>query len=141
MSYQHNTTVDLWGKFMPVSQNIRHRKGRQWYSVEVYPDSFFSVFNPVQTFEKWAAVAVVKSAPTLPEEMEELIIDEGDYAVFTYRGSSGDAHHMYRYIYSEWIPQSDFDLDNRPHFALMGPEYKKEDPDSQEELWIPIRKK
>jgi AraC family transcriptional regulator len=141
MSSHHNTTADLWGKFRPVSQQIKQRKGPQWFSIEVYPDLFFSAFDPVRTFEKWAAVAVENSTQTIPEEMEELLIEEGDYAVFTYRGSSDDVHHMYRFIYSEWIPQSEFDLDNRPHFAIMGANYKKEDPDSQEELWIPIRKK
>jgi hypothetical protein len=30
-------------------------------------------------------------------------------------------------------------LNKRPHFAKMGEKYKNEDPDSEEELWIPIK--
>ena len=36
-------------------------------------------------------------------------------------------------------PKSKYELDKRPHFALMGEEYKNEDPDSEEELWFPIK--
>jgi AraC family transcriptional regulator len=32
-------------------------------------------------------------------------------------------------------------LDNKPHFEIMGDQYKNEDPDSEEELWIPIKKR
>jgi len=32
-------------------------------------------------------------------------------------------------------------LDDRPHFEVLGDKYKNADPDSEEEIWIPIRTK
>jgi AraC family transcriptional regulator len=44
-------------------------------------------------------------------------------------------------IFDTWLPDSDSLLDNKPHFEIMGDQYKNEDPDSEEELWIPIKKR
>jgi AraC family transcriptional regulator len=30
-------------------------------------------------------------------------------------------------------------LDQRPHVEVMGEKYKNNDPDSEEEIWIPIK--
>ena len=73
--------------------------------------------------------------------METLTLKGGLYAVFLYRGVASKGEEMYRYIFGTWLPGSDFLLDNRPHFAVMGDKYKKEDPASEEELWIPIKPK
>lgn len=140
ISIQQNTTQALWQRFVPLSKDIANRVGPQWYSVEVYPDSYFNTYDPVKTFEKWASVAVDEDDTPGPEGLEHLLIEEGLYAVFNYQGSSGDVHQLYRYIFSEWIPGSGFTIDLRPHFAIMGSGYKREDPDAQEEIWIPIRK-
>ena len=141
MSIKENTTPDLWGRFMQVSKDIRNKSGTEWYSVEIYPDSYFDTYDPAKTFEKWAAVAVEKSDSPRPSGLEELYIDEGLYAVFSYQGPASQVHLIYQYIFVDWIPASGFALDPRPHFALMGAGYKGEDPNSQEELWIPVRKK
>lgn len=140
MSLEENTTQDLWRRFRPVSAAIGNRSGPEWYSVEVYPDSFFNSFDPGKIFEKWAAVAVDKDASPSPGGLEQILIEEGLYAVFSYQGSASEAHRLFRHIYDEWIPSADFELDQRPHFAVMGAGYKGEDPNSQEEFWIPIRK-
>lgn len=140
MSIQENTTQALWRRFMPISKNIGDRLGGEWYSVEVYPDFYFDTYDPGKTFEKWAAVAVEKRVSPRPEGLEELLIEKGMYAVFSYQGPASQVHRLYQYIFVDWIPGSRFTLDPRPHFALMGAGYKAEDPDSQEELWIPVRK-
>lgn len=140
MNLIENKTHDLWSRFMPARHEIRNTKGSEFYSVEIYPDiNYFSAFNPGRTFEKWAAIAVKSHSEPLPEGMEKLTIDGGLYAVFTYRGRPSEAQGMYRYIYSEWVPESEYELDARPHFAVMGAGYKGEDPGSEEELWIPLR--
>ena len=38
-------------------------------------------------------------------------------------------------------PNSDYKPDDRPHFELLGAKYKNDDPDSEEEIWIPIKRK
>ncbi len=73
--------------------------------------------------------------------METLILPGGLYAVFLYKGPAGAGSKLYQYIFETWLANSEFLLDNRPHFALMGGKYKNEDPNSEEEIWIPIKPK
>jgi AraC family transcriptional regulator len=69
--------------------------------------------------------------------MEDFELPGGRYAVFSYRGSSADPA-PFTHIYSEWLPQSGYALDDRPHFEVLGPKFKPNHPDSEEEIWIPI---
>lgn len=141
MSFAENKTKQLWQSFMPRAHETPYWIGVEFYSVEVYPfQNFNKDFNPTNKFEKWAAVKV-SDFNSMQVEWEKLIIPEGLYAVFIYKGMASEASSTYQYIFSEWLPNSDYTLDNRPHFALMGENYKNEDPNSEEELWIPIRKK
>lgn len=48
---------------------------------------------------------------------------------------------IFEYIFVEWLPDTIYELDNRPHFEILGEKYKNNDPDSEEDLWIPIRDK
>jgi len=73
--------------------------------------------------------------------METITVPDGLYAVFLYKGPASAASNIYQYIFGTWLPNADFLLDDRPHFALMGEKYKNEDPSSEEELWIPIKPK
>jgi AraC family transcriptional regulator len=139
MSLSENRTLELWRSFMPHLREIKNNIGTELYSVEIYDLIFFSDFNPRREFEKWAAVAV-SDFETLPAEMETLISPPGLYAVFLHRGGAGKGAETYQYIFGKWLPQSEFLLDNRPHFAIMGEKYKNDDPDSEEELWIPVKK-
>ena len=141
MSFLNNRIPELWQGFMPRKKDIENSIGPDLYSVEIYPDlTFFKQFNPATEFEKWAAVKV-KDFKNIPDGMEKLIIPSGLYAVFPFKGKDNDAAKMYQYILGTWLPNSEYQLDNRPHFAVMGEKYKNNDPDSEEEFWIPIKPK
>jgi len=140
MSFSHNKTVDLWRSFMPRRKEICNKIGSELYSLEVYDPLFFDKFNPEKEFYKWAAIEV-KNFYTVPEEMETITLPCGLYAVFIHKGPASAGPKTYEYIFRTWLPGSDFLLDNRPHFAVMGEKYKKEDADSEEEVWIPIKSK
>lgn len=44
------------------------------------------------------------------------------------------------YIYGSWLPNStEYARDNRPHFEILGEKYKNNDPESEEEIWIPVK--
>ncbi len=70
--------------------------------------------------------------------METFCIPEGQYAVFHYKGSSADSS-IFQYIFGEWLPKSGYELDDRPHFEILGAQYKNNDPESEEEIWIPVK--
>lgn len=139
MSLAGNKTAELWRSFVPNRTAIKSNTGSDLYSVEVYDDlTFFNHYDPTREFEKWAAIRVT-DFDSVSDEMESLVIPRGLYAVFHYRGKASEAQETYQYIYGSWLPDSVYELDLRPHFALMGEKYRHEDPGSEEELWIPIR--
>jgi len=137
MSLINNKTGLLWGQFAPRIKEIQNRISEDKISMQVYPLGYYESFNPNTEFEKWASVEV-SDFENIPNEMKSFILKGGLYAVFDYKGSSADSS-IFQYIYSEWIPNSIYVVDDRPHFEVLGPKYKNEDPDSEEEIWIPIR--
>lgn len=138
MSFSANRTYELWKGFMLSRKEINNAKGAELYSIEVYPPFFFDNFNPDAEFEKWAAVEV-NIFKNVPEYMETLTSPGGLYAIFTHKGPAGSGPITYDYIFRTWLPGSDFILDQRPHFAVMGEKYKHEDPESEEEILIPVK--
>lgn len=137
MSLKHNSTTELWQSFGPHLSTIRHQKSKERISLQIYPKNYFKYFNPNLEFEKWAAVEV-SEFPEPKAKLNSLSIPAGLYAVFQYQGLSGDPS-IFEYIYGEWIAQSDYELDERPHFEILGPNYRNNDPLSEEEIWIPIK--
>lgn len=138
MSLSKHEIPLLWKSFMPRRNEVRNVKNADLYSIEIYDDlNYFNHFNPSLEFNKWAAVEV-SAAEVVPEKMDALIIPEGVYAVFTYIGSGQDVFAFYATIFNEWLPSSKYQLDNRPHFACMGEKYNMGDPNSEEEIFIPI---
>lgn len=139
MSVIGNRTRELWQEFMPLTRKIPTRQGGDLYSVEIYPGlDYFKAFDPKRPFVKWAAVPV-QSWQDMPGELDKLVLPTGLYAVFRYRGTPQAVAPFYRRILEEWLASSVYQLDNRPHFAVMGPEYKGNHPESEEDLWIPVR--
>ena len=137
MSLLENKTGELWKSFMQMRKQVKNNIGNNLYSLQVYNSSYFENFNPAITFEKWATIEV-RNFENLPENFDRFILPAGLYAVFQHRGMSTD---ILKTIYSEWLPNSVFILDNRPHFEILGEKYKNGDPDSEEEIWIPVKPK
>jgi len=140
MSFSENKTANLWKSFMPHRDEIKDKISPDFYSAQVYPPGFFEDFNPKKEFGKIAAVAV-SEYKSVPEGMKTFELPGGLYAVFEYKGKASEASDTFEYIYYEWFPKSKYDLDNHPHFEILGNKYKNEDPESEEEIWIPIRRK
>ena len=140
MTFIENKTFQLWSSFMPDKKEIKNSIDSNLYSIEVFPVGYFNHFDPTHTFEKWAAIEV-SDFNEIPSNMETLIIPTGTYAVFIHKGPATEADKTYRFIFTEWFPNSEYNVDERPHFAVMTEKYKKDDPDSEEEIWIPVKNK
>ncbi|MFZ6013554.1 MAG: GyrI-like domain-containing protein [Bacteroidota bacterium] len=140
MSFAENKTGELWRSFMPRRKEIMNAIGRELYSINIYSLSFFYQFNPTTPFEKWAAIEVTDFS-VIPHAMETITLAGGLYAVFLHKGAASTGPKTFQYIFSTWLPNSDYMLDDRPHFELLGEKYKNEDPASEEEIWIPIKHK
>jgi len=139
MSLADNKTGELWKNFMPRRKEITNNLTNNFISMAVYKPTHFTDFKPTNEFEKWASVEV-SVFDSIPNNMEKFILPGGLYAVFDYKGSSNDLS-IFQYIFGTWLPNSDYLLDDRPHFEMLGEKYKNGDPNSEEEIWIPIRHK
>lgn len=138
MSIAQYKVGELWGSFMPLRKTILNENGTDRFSVSVYPKNYFREFDPAKEFIKWAAVEVTE-ASAIPPGLDSMIIPAGLYAVFHYKGLNTDTS-IFDYIFNNWLPKSGFAIDDRPHFEILGAKYKNNDPQSEEEIWIPVKK-
>jgi AraC family transcriptional regulator len=136
MSLTNNKTGELWKRFIPRRKEIPYTFGSALYSMQVYEPRYFETFNPDNVFEKWAAVEVTDFG-AIPNGLETYTVPQGLYAIFHYKGASTDTT-IFQYIFNSWLPVSNYFLDNRPHFELLGEKYKNADPNSEEDIYIPI---
>jgi len=139
MNLADNKTGELWKSFMPRRKEITNNLSNDFISMTVYKSTHFADFKPTNEFEKWATVEV-SDFDSIPINMEIFTMTGGLYAVFDYKGSSNEIS-IFQYIFGTWLPNSDYLLDDRPHFEILGEKYKNADPNSEEEIWIPIRQK
>jgi AraC family transcriptional regulator len=139
MSFANYTIGELWQKFMPARHQITNTLNKDLISMVIYGHNHFEDFKPTNEFERWSAVEV-SDFDQVPVGMEEFVLEAGLYAVFNYKGNGNDPA-IFQYIFGTWLPASAYHLDNRPHFEVLGDKYKNNDPESEEEIWIPVKLK
>lgn len=139
MSLAENRTYELWKEFMPRRKEIGSMKNSDLISMQVY-DEFHDHEDVNSIFEKWAAVEVC-SFDTAPDDLEKYTLQGGLYAVFYYKGDSRKGAEIFSYIFKTWLPTSSYLVDNREHFEILGEKYKNASPDSEEDIWIPVKLK
>lgn len=111
-----------------------------FYSVQNFAGlKGFEDFTPETVFEKWAAVEVV-NADAVPEGMQLFVLRGGHYAVFDHCGPPGEFAKTVDFIFGEWLPQSEWRLDDREHFEILPAGWRADDPNATEEVWIPLKK-
>lgn len=140
MTFANHNTQQLWQSFIPKVKELKNRIGTDLFSLEIYPIGYFDSFNPQVLFEKWAAVEISEPPSTITG-LDLLTIPAGDYAVFIHKGPVAEGPKTYQYIFEIWLPSSTYQIDDRPHFAVMGEKYKPNANESEEEIWIPIKPK
>ncbi len=140
MSYANNLTFQLWNSFMPLRKVIKNAVNSDLFSLQIYTPGFFKNFDLTNEFEKWALVEVTDFTD-IPEGMETFTLIGGLYVVFDYKGGQKTATETFQYIFTTWLPNSEYEMDDRPHFEILGEKYKRDSEDSEEEIWVPVKKK
>jgi len=140
-SLANNNIPKLWNDFMPRIEEIANNRNTGYYEAHPYDSSFaMENFTGEMEFEKWAAVEVV-GVDSIPTGMKAITIEGGEYAVFEHKGKMNNIQLSFDYAYGTWLPNSDYEIDNRADFErydgdrYFGPEH----PESITELWIPIK--
>lgn len=134
LRHQVESIISLWKKFMPHKAKVKNWTNDELIAMQVYTD--FGDFN--QPFDIWAC-AEVSELKSIPEGMMSYTLPSGLYAVFLHKGM--DAGATYQRIMTEWLPNSGYQIDDRPHFQIMGAKYKNGSPDSEEDFYVPIYSK
>ena len=140
MSLAGDTTKELWQSFMPHRKAIPHRVDEKLYNMKIF-ESGFDVKRLIAStpFQKWAAVEV-GSFEREREDFESYTIKGGLYVMFLHQGPASRFHETLEYIHMEWMPSSDYQLDDREHFERFDEHYNPADPNAVEEVWIPIKR-
>jgi len=139
MSRRNDQTPTLWQKFMPQRGSIPNRTKTSFISMQVYANGPTEVADASASFTKWAAVEV-EDFGSVPEGMHSYTLQGGLYAVFDHQGPATDLSTVI-YIFREWLPNSDYLIDDREHFEVLPADYQALDASAQEEFWIPVRAK
>ena len=139
MSLSDNKTIDLWRRFMPRRNEVLSDLKEHLYDIKIYKEhQDFKKFTPETTFTKFVGIEST-STQYIPKDMKFLIIPAGMYAVFLHKGSASSFHKTLNYMHTDWLPNSEYVLDNRPHFEKIVEVYNPNDLNAEEEVWIPIR--
>ena len=141
-SLADDKTSLLWKRFMQSREAIRNNKNDDLFSVQIYGENFIrEEFDSQSVFEKWAAMETIDHS-FIPKGLQKLEIPAGMYAVFIHHGTAKEFAETAKFIFEDWLPASEYVLDNRPHFEVLGKEYKgPDDPGSKERIWIPVKKR
>lgn len=133
-------THEMWGKFMPQRNDVPHRIDKLYYSIAIFDaDQDFKEFTLKTRFDKWAAVEVAEFDDSTPQ-FEQFTLPGGQYAVFLHQGPAHTFSDTLNYIYGQWIPQSEYQLDpSRPRFEVLKEDYIPTDLNAQEEVWVAIK--
>jgi AraC family transcriptional regulator len=140
MSLVDDKTQELFSSFMPQKKDITNTLSTDVFEILIYPSNYFKPFNPNNRFTKWAAVEV-KTFDKCTEQLETFTLNSGLYAVFTYKGLGKNIGEFMQGLFMNWLPNSPYDLDDRPHFNVLGAAYKNNHPSSEEDIYIPIKLK
>ena len=64
----------------------------------------------------------------------------GHFAVFDHYGPPSEFPKTLNFIFSQWLLQSEWQLDDREHFEMLLPGWRADDLNAREEVWIPVKK-
>lgn len=141
MTLNNNQTPELWKNFMLRRKEISNNMDANLISMQIYdPDLNIRDFTLDTIVNKWASVEVT-DMDHIPDGMKSYVLPGGLYAVFHFKGNISAAPEFFKNIFTRWIPEIGYDVDNsRPHFELLGEKYRNGDPASEEDVFIPIKK-
>ncbi len=139
MTLSNDKTQALWKTFMPMKAQIKNNLNSNLYSMNIFGNLVdFKQFTQSTIFEKWAAVEV-SDFDSVPGGMESHLLSGGKYAVFIHKGPASTFFKTSQYIFGSWLPNSEYELDQREHFEILGATYRPNDLDAKEEVWIPVK--
>lgn len=128
----------LWQRFNERVSAVKHRE---------QPGVSFGVFySTPEQFKKsemtyLAAVAVKEPADDTPAEMVVRRVQGGRFAKITHKGPISKITETIDFLFRIWIPESDFELENRESYELYDERFRFEEADSAFDIFAAVKKK
>lgn len=136
VSLADNNITELWKEFMTTLGKYNLIKSQDYYSIQNYQENLH-MLNSESQFELIAAIKENDQSKTIPD-LGSYETQAGKYAVFLHSGMHQDFFKTHSFIMEQWLPSSKFTLSHRPHFQHMFPDYNVNDPQAEEEIFIPV---
>lgn len=122
----------LWGNFMTRVQEIKYPVGDNvTYGVSTGFDHETNEFD-------YIACMAVELVEEVPQGMVSLDIPQGTFAVFT--TTLPNMVEAYDYAYNTWLPNSGYERHEAPDFEEYGPDFDGQDPNSEFQFYVPLKK-
>lgn len=140
MTFGDPAMRELWQSFRTMLPSIPRRASEDFVSMRIFDPPPKESLRPDSRFEQWAAVEV-DDFDGAPRSLKTHTVPGGSYAVFEYRGTAADFASTAELIYRHWLPSSPFELVPREFFEILGPDYRPDDPEATEDVWIPVQER
>jgi len=123
-----------WSGLMAIAGLIKNKiEPAHYFQVQYWNES-----QPQEGMHFFMGVEVNSIKEVSPQFVVK-IIPQGNYLIFTHKGLSKDVGLAYRYIYQEYLPDTDFVLDKPFNFELYGDKYLSPfNKKSESQLFIPV---
>lgn len=129
----------LWRKFIQERNKIENMIDGTTYGIYLYDTKIEKIeITDELEFEYLAGVEVTQ-VNRIPTGMTVHRIPARKYAVFTHRGRLMELQKTYDYIYKTWLPGSGMDFLPAEHFEYHGPNFTGDTPESETQVYIPIK--
>lgn len=132
-----NEIPGLWDKFVPHLDSIPNR---------INHNMCFGVINPHGPKESnnkmdYACVVEVGNFDDVPDGMISAEIPEAYYAVFTHKGPISKFMKTIRYVFGEWLPNSEYTLNGSPELEVYDERFDPVSEESECDICLPVKKK
>ncbi len=108
--------MGLWDSFLPRMSEIKNAVPNIGYGIIEQTANDAELLN-------YYSVAKVNTIDVLPEHMMSLALPAQQYATFEHKGNPRQLDNTVNYIYSTWLPQSNYRHTNAADIELYGEEY------------------
>jgi AraC family transcriptional regulator len=128
---------DLWDKFVPHIDSIPNRTNH---------NTCYGIINPFGPKEyegeiDYIAAVEVDNLNDIPKGMVSAEVPEAYYAVFTHKGPISNFMESIRYVFGEWLPNSEYTLTGTPELEVYDERFDPTSEDSECEICLPVKKK
>ncbi len=128
----------LWNQLRASAEQITKKKMPiQCIGLEFYP---FDIKNTGYFY--YMPSFIVNDLSVIPANMCAKTIAGGLHAVFTHKGSTETLGSTFDYIYQEWMPNNkEYEQSSNYDFEWYDERFKRLDPSSELEIWVPVKMK